>query len=117
MAKGSWKQIYPKDCYSQMLILAGETGTSFPKVVNILVREGLISMGKIPKDTSLTYVLLKQPAPEPKEELVKIKRTFIQVEERFEKLKPEVQQIWIKKAQEHPELEEAKAILRKLEKT
>ena len=112
---GDWKQIYPKDCYDKMLIKAGETGISFPKLVNILVREGLIRIGEISEETSQAYLLTKQEPPQAKEELVKIKRTFISVEEQFETLKPEAKDYWIKKAREHQELEEAKAILRKLE--
>ena len=59
--KTSWKQIYPRDCYRVLLKMSGETGISFPKIVNIVIREGLIRLGKLPEETSLAHLL--QPTP------------------------------------------------------
>jgi len=71
MAKG-WKQIYPRDVYRRLLIISGETGVSFPKLVNITVREGLIyspdlpDKWKLPKSTSEAHLLVERPIIEPK---------------------------------------------------
>jgi len=61
----AWIQIYPKDCYRVLLVLSGETGVSFPKIVNIVVREGLIRLDKIPESTSLASLLVKTPFEPP----------------------------------------------------
>lgn len=42
-------------------MISGETGLSFPKVVNIVIREGLIRLGKIPESTSQASLLVKKP--------------------------------------------------------
>ncbi len=47
MANKSFKQIYPEDCYRVLLMLSGKTGISFPKTVNIVVREGLIRLNPL----------------------------------------------------------------------
>jgi len=57
----SWKQIYPRDCYRILLKLSGETGLSFPKLVNVVVREGLIALGYLPENTSQKYLLKPTP--------------------------------------------------------
>ena len=41
-----FKQIYPRDVYRVLLIMSGETGVSFPKLVNIVLLEGLIRLGE-----------------------------------------------------------------------
>ena len=71
MTKG-WKQIYPQDCYRALMKISAETGVSFPKVVNIIVREGLIyspklpDKWKLPEYTSLTRLLVETPFVKPK---------------------------------------------------
>jgi len=73
----AFKQIYPADCYRVLLMLSGKTGISFPKVVNIVVREGLIRLNPIleslgipaiPEDTSEANLLSETPLIKPKEE-------------------------------------------------
>lgn len=46
--------------------MSGETGLSFPKVVNIVLREGLIRLGKIPESTSQAHLLVNKPFVEDK---------------------------------------------------
>lgn len=59
--KKDWRQIYPRDCYRVLLVISGETGISFPKLVNIVLREGLIRLGKISESTSQASLLVKKP--------------------------------------------------------
>ena len=77
MANKSFKQIYPEDCYRVLLMLSGKTGISFPKTVNIVVREGLIRLNPlleslgiptIPEETSQADLLSPRPLVKPKEE-------------------------------------------------
>jgi hypothetical protein len=53
--------------------LSGETGLSFPKVVNIVIREGLIRLGKIPESTSQAHLLINKPFIEAKKEVAEVK--------------------------------------------
>ena len=53
--------------------MSGETGLSFPKVVNIVVREGLIRLGKIPESTSQAHLLVNKPFIEAEKEVVEVK--------------------------------------------
>jgi hypothetical protein len=66
MVNHSWKQIYPRDCYRILLMISGETGISFPKVVNIIIREGLIRLSKVQETTSEARLLVKRPIESPK---------------------------------------------------
>ena len=77
MPNKSFKQIYPEDCYRVLLMLSGKTGISFPKTVNIVVREGLIRLNPlleslgiptIPEETSQADLLSARPLVKPKEE-------------------------------------------------
>jgi len=77
MTNKSFKQIYPEDCYRVLLMLSGKTGISFPKTVNIVVREGLIRLNPlleslgiptIPEETSQADLLSPRPLVKPKEE-------------------------------------------------
>jgi hypothetical protein len=47
-------------------MISGETGVSFPKVVNIILREGLIRLGKIQDTTSEVRLLVRRPIEAPK---------------------------------------------------
>jgi hypothetical protein len=53
--------------------LSGETGLSFPKVVNIVIREGLIRLGKISESTSQAHLLINKPFIEAKKEVAEVK--------------------------------------------
>ena len=106
MAK-SWKQIYPEDCYRVLLMLSGETGLSFPKVVNIVVREGLIRLGKLPEETSQAHLLQPRPlitkqekplTTKEQEEIKKLQATFSNILKNWSLIKPKDRLFWIEKA-------------------
>jgi len=56
-----FKQIYPRDVYRVLLMISGETDVSFPKLVNIVLREGLIRLEKLPEETSQAHLLKPKP--------------------------------------------------------
>jgi len=102
-ASGKWKQIYPRDCYRVLLVISGETGISFPKVVNIIVREGLIRLGKIPEDTSKASLLVQRPYVEPKKmspEVVKWEKHFKEVQKQWPTLNEDAKRKQMKKARQ-----------------
>ena len=109
-----WKQIYPKDCYRRMLVLSGEGDISFPKVVNILVREGLIRLGEIPEDTSLAYLLKPRDFVLNDPHLEAIEKQLINILRNWDEIiKPEAKNFWIKKAKQFKQLPAAQRILEK----
>ena len=111
MVKGSWKQIYPKDCYRVLLGICSETGLSFPKVVNITVREGLIRLDKIKESTSQAYLLKPKPLEEPQprtkaeikrqKKLKELEKRFSQVIEQWPKLSEKAKLYHIAEAEKY----------------
>lgn len=108
-----WKQIYPEDCYRKMLVISGETGVSFPKVVNILIREGLIRLGEIPEETSLAHMLKpKDFIPnDPHLEAVEKRLTNILRNWNYVKGNPKSRDYWIREARKYKQLPAAQEIL------
>jgi len=119
MAKG-WNQIYPKDCYRVLLVISGKTGVSFPKAVNIILREGLIHspnlLGewKLPQSTTQAHLLkptpLQQPGPltkemlEKRQELEEWETRFSNILKQWDKVPEKSQKFHIKKARELKEV-------------
>lgn len=56
---GTWKQIYPMDCHRVMNDIYGKTGVSVSKIINILIREGIIALSQNP-DTPVVAEILQQ---------------------------------------------------------
>jgi len=107
-----WKQIYPKDCYRKMMVLSGTTDISFPKVVNILVREGLIRIGEIPEETSLAYLLKPKDFIPTDPHVEALEKQFVSVLRQWPELKLKSQEYWLRKAQEYADLPAAQQILK-----
>jgi len=117
MAKDSWKQIYPRDVYRVLLLLAGETGLSFPKVVNIAIREGLIALGKLPQSSSAAKLLVATPVfevdPREKQKTEELTARLQNVLKEWDSMKPKAREYYLKKAEENRELPVAQEILAK----
>ncbi|MDH5733061.1 MAG: hypothetical protein OEY88_04680 [Candidatus Bathyarchaeota archaeon] len=107
-----WKQIYPKDCYRKMLVLSGETDISFPKVVNILVREGLIRIGEIPEEKSLAYLLKPKGFIPTDPRLETLKKHLTNANKNWDIMNSKAQSYWLKKAGENKQLPIAQEILK-----
>jgi len=84
----AWRQIYPADCYRVLLMLSGKTGISFPKLVNIVVREGLIRLNPIlsslgiptiPAETSEASLLSERPIVK-EEKPIELDREILKVQ-------------------------------------
>ena len=72
MAK-TWNQIYPRNAYAQLLLLQANTQVSFPKIVNAVIIEGLIRLGKLPESASKAQTVLGiTPKTPKKRELLRI---------------------------------------------
>jgi len=120
----SWKQIYPRDCYRVLLQMSGETGISFPKLVNIVIREGLIRLGKLPEETSQAHLLRptpiqnktkekpKKPEPISDKELERLHAAMIRCWPNYD-LVGRIQALRgvLSALNEHPHLQNAKKIL------
>jgi len=54
----TWNQIYPRNAYAQLLLLQASTQVSFAKIVNAVIIEGLIRLGKLPESASKAQTVL-----------------------------------------------------------
>jgi hypothetical protein len=54
----TWNQIYPRIAYAQLLLLQATTQVSFAKIVNAVIIEGLIRLGKLPESASKAQTVL-----------------------------------------------------------
>ena len=108
----SWKQIYPRDCYRKLLVMSGETGLSFPKVVNIVVREGLIRLGEIPETTSLAQLLNKDGNILIDPHVEAVERQLTNAFKQWKSMKTEAKTYYIDKAREYEKLPIAQEILK-----